>query len=305
MFGQTCTPKKISHNDEWRSLLFVPANQKKLIKSSVKKNASAIIIDLEDSVLPVEKPQARQELQESIATLYHHRTNIIVRINHDILQSAEDLKVAVNRHVCCIMIPKAMSKEHITLLDNAVTILEKEYDLNLGAINFIPIIETLHGLDHVDEIAHASPRNIALAMGSEDLALSVGFEPTNDNLFNPAQKIIYAAKKANLQAYGFPGSIADYSDLEGFTELQKKAKSMGFSGALCIHPSQVDIVNHTYEVSEQELATAMRIVDVYNRAMMEKKGTAALDGKMIDEPVVKKAKSTIRKAKSLKQSHLS
>jgi citrate lyase subunit beta/citryl-CoA lyase len=273
----------------WRSLLFIPAHVQRFIGSASKRNADAIILDLEDSVPSEVKPHARQQLAEHIKFLNGENLDVLVRINRDLINAITDLQVAITPYTKAILIPKVMGAEHICLLDETVSILEHTAGIADGTIKFIAMIETIEGLNNINTIAQSSARMIGLALGTEDLSLDGGFEPIPDNLFYPAQQLIYAARLANISAYGFPGSIADYSDINVFTQYQVKAKSMGFNGALCIHPSQVGPVNHTYTASAEELQQAKRIISAYQDATNNQLGAVELDGKMIDAPVVERA----------------
>ena len=275
------------------SLLFVPANQQKFIHSSIKRNADIVVLDLEDSIPTTDKPASRNTLQQHVNFLLQHSVQIAVRINQDLLNAAEDLRAAVIFGVDVIMVPKTLGANHLQLLDATISELELQQGLEPGTIKLIAMIETLGGLEQLNSLVHATPRLSALAMGSEDLSLDGGFEANTENLFYPAQQITLAAKRAGLLAYGFPGSIAQYSNTEQFTEQQHKGKSMGFSGALCIHPTQVDIVNRIYAVSENDIAEAKAIIDAYENALYQHQGAISVNGKMVDAPVVERARKIL------------
>ncbi|MGH1486741.1 MAG: HpcH/HpaI aldolase/citrate lyase family protein [Cellvibrionaceae bacterium] len=274
---------------DWRSLLFVPAHVQRFIESAPKRGADAIILDLEDSVPSEVKPSARQQLATHLKLLDEQSQAILVRINADVINAVADIEVAVTQYTQALILPKVMGAEHIRLLDEAVTTLENMRGIPAGNIRFIAMIETMEGLDNVKAIAQACSRMAGLALGTEDLSLSGGFDATPENLMYPAQQLIYAARLANINAYGFPGSIADYSDMALFTQYQEKAKSMGFNGALCIHPLQVEPVNRTYAISSEELAQAQRIIQAYEEAIEQGRGAVEVDGKMVDAPVVERA----------------
>ena len=186
-----------------------------------------------------------------------------------------------------------LGADHLRLLDDAISLLESQRNIPKGSIKLIALIETIAAMESAAVIAQATPRLMGLALGTEDLSLDGGFEPTPDNLILPAQKLIYAARIANVNAYGFPASIADYSDSKVFLQYQQRAKSMGFSGALCIHPIQVKAVNNTYQVSEVEKQQAEKIIAAYNEAMSNNRGVVEVDGKMVDAPVVERAKKIL------------
>jgi citrate lyase subunit beta/citryl-CoA lyase len=278
---------------KWRSLLFIPANNKKFIDAAATRGADAIILDLEDSIPLAHKAEARRILPAHIEALYKQNVDVIVRINGDIMNAVADLDVAVSQYTAAIIVSKVLGADHIVLLDNAISLLESQRNITQGSIKLIALIETISAMESATVIAQSSPRLIGLALGTEDLSLDGGFEPTPENLTLPAQKIIYAARIANVNAYGFPASIADYSDIEKFTVCQQRAKSMGFNGALCIHPQQVQPINEAYALTEDERDQAEKIIIAYDKAIKNNQGVVELDGKMIDAPVVGRARKSL------------
>ena len=277
----------------WHSLLFIPAHVQRFIESAPKRGADAIILDLEDSVPNEIKPLAREHLKEHVNFLNEQSQDILIRINRDLNNAIADLNTAVIQSVKAIIIPKVIGAEHIRLLEEVISELEFNRHLTPNSIQLIAMIETLEGLHNINAIAQSSSRLIGLALGTEDLSLDGGFTATPENFHYPAQQLVYAAKLANIHAYGFPGSIADYSNIDAFTHYQKTAKSMGFNGAFCIHPSQVEPINNTYAISSDELEQANKIVAAYEEAVKNKRGAVEVDGKMIDAPVVERAMKLI------------
>jgi len=142
-------------------------------------------------------------------------------------------------------------------------------------------------------MVQACPRLTGVFIGSEDLSFDGGFEPTSENLFGPCQRIILAARQGKIRAYGFPGSIAEYRDQELFMSMVNKGKSMGFDGAFCIHPSQVPVVNDAYGISVAQFEQAEKIITAYEQAVAKQLGAVEVDGKMIDLPVVERARQIV------------
>lgn len=277
----------------WRSLLFIPANNEKFIAAASTRQADAIILDLEDSIPSNQKAQVRQSLPQHIEHLSRQGVDVLVRINDNILDAAADLEASIFPSTSAIIIPKVMGADHLALIDQAITRIEFQRDIPHGTVKIIALVETISGLKKAQSIASATPRLSGLALGTEDLSLDGGFEPTPENLFLPAQKLIYAARLGAVAAYGFPASIADYSDMERFTAYQQQAKSMGFNGALCIHPKQVLPINETYKATKAEREWAQKVLAAYEQAMENNRGVIELDGKMIDAPVVERAKQLL------------
>ena len=159
------------------------------------------------------------------------------------------------------------------------------------------MVESLAGLERVESATRACARVVGVTIGSEDFSADAGMEPTAANLFNPCQRVLFAARSAGVQAWGFPGSIAEFGDLAAYREDVARGRSMGFDGAFCIHPSQVAVLNESFAPSEEELAEAKDIVSAYEAAVAEARGAASHGGRMIDLPVVHRARALLAKAR--------
>ena len=148
------------------------------------------------------------------------------------------------------------------------------------------MIETCRGVLNMREIAAATSRIIALALGSEDLSSELGVPPTPESLINVCQQMVLAAGEAGIEALGFPGSIGEFSDREKLSVLLSTAKRLGFSGALCVHPVQVSEVNRVFVFSVEQQRWAERVIAAMETAEQQGQGACKLDGRMIDAPVV-------------------
>src|SRR5205085_11462339 len=142
----------------------------------------------------------------------------------------------------------------------------------------------------IHEIAKASPRLVALNLGAEDFALSAGMLPEAEGLFMPKQTCVFAARAAGIMPMGFVGTVAEFHDLDGFRETVRRSRRIGFVGATVIHPSEIQILNEEFRPSAAEVEHAGRVVGAYDKALAEGVGAVTLDGKMIDVPVVERAK---------------
>jgi len=274
----------------WRSILFVPVQRQVFVEAAHTRGADAIQLDLEDSVPRDGKSEARALLPQSIAHLSAQSVDIIVRVNRELSLCVEDMKAAVRPGVAAICLPKVMGSDHIRLVDEALTQLEGKAGLALGSIRLIALVETVDALLNADSLARACSRLGAIALGSEDLSLDGGFEPKPENLFDPCQRLVYAARASNIQVYGFPGTLAEYSNMEYFRTQIQRAKSMGFDGAFCIHPKQVSVINEVYCPTPTDIEHAKKIVAAYQQAQNKQLGAVEVDGRMVDLPVVERAK---------------
>ena len=283
----------------WRSLLFVPANVEKFVAKAHTRGADAIILDLEDSVVLDEKDNARAMVPEAAATVAGNGLDVLVRINRPWRLAVRDLETSVCEHVHTIALPKTTSADHIRFIAEVIDELEVEQGLPVGRTRLVALIEGVEGLRNVDEIAAASPRMLGMFLGAEDFSSEVGMEPFAEGLFYANQQLLFAARKAGILPLGFVGTIADYSDLDAFRERIRQAKQLGFTGAPGIHPSQIKIMNEEFMPSAEAVEHAKGLLEAYDAAMAEGRGAVEFKGKMIDAPIVDRARETLNKHQAL------
>jgi citrate lyase subunit beta/citryl-CoA lyase len=277
----------------WRSLLYVPVNVPKFVASAADRGADGVILDLEDSVSPAQKPAARGMLADGVAQAGRRGGDVLVRVNRPWRLLLPDLEAAVIPGVAALLLPKIDSAEHVQAIAEIVDELETERGLKPGGVRFIPMVETASGFFRTEAIARAHPRVVGITIGAEDLALSVGMLPEAEGLFYPKQQSVFAARAAGILPLGFVGTVADYKDQEKFRATIQRSRKLGFLGAACIHPLQVPILNEEYAPSAAEVAMAQRMVAAYDAAMAAGKGAVEFEGRMIDIPVVDRAKSVL------------
>lgn len=278
--------------ESWRSLMFVPAHVDRFIEAAPKARADAYILDLEDSVPEDHKAAARAKLAASVERIASSGADVLVRINADRALAIVDLEAAVTNSVRAIVAPKVSDRACLEALHQFIADLESAAGLSEGGIGVIAQIEDLEGLAALDDIC-AAPRLIGLSLGTEDFSKASGMRPTLQTLYHPSQQIVFTCRRHGLTPYGFPASIADYSDLEALRHAASLAADMGFNGALCIHPAQVGVLNAAFSPSRSELEEAERIVDAFRAAKAEGKGAIQLEGRMIDPPVVARAEALL------------
>ena len=277
-----------------RSYLFTPAHRESLVARAHQRGADAILLDLEDSVPRDQKQMARDGLPEAVALLASHKMPVIARVNADLGECVRDLEAAILSDIHTIMLPKVMGADHLRLIGDYLSILERQAKLPEGKTRLIALIETAEALLDVPAIAKASPRLTALAFGTEDFSTDCGFPPSANALQAPAQSLIFAAKAAGLQAIGLPGSIAEIDDMNAYLGCIELGRSIGFDGVMCIHPRQVDVVNRVFTPSDAEFEHAARVVETFDMAVKQGLGAVMLDGKMIDPPIVARAQAMLQ-----------
>lgn len=274
---------------DWRSLLFVPANNPKLLEGAHKRGADLLILDLEDSVPDADKPTARAQLPRHIERLSGQGMALAVRVNTEACEHDADLQASIRPGVVALMVPKVEAVEQLECLDELMRVQERHLGLTEGAIGIVALIESPGALFRLESIA-AYPRVIALALGSEDLALTMGVVPTPACLTLPCQWLALAAIAHGKKAYGLPVSLADFAQLQVLEQGATQARAMGLHGALCIHPAQVAVINQAFAPSGPELAWAMAVDVAWRDAEARGLGAAQLDGAMLDKPVVERAR---------------
>jgi citrate lyase subunit beta/citryl-CoA lyase len=265
-----------------RSFLFVPGSDERKLRKALEAGADAVIADLEDAVAPSEKSRARDVVTDVFAD--RSRTLRFVRVNavgSPWLES--DLGAVSTLGADGVVLPKATPEALVELgtLDLAV----------------VAIVESAVGLRWAHEIA-GSPAVEALLLGAVDLGVSLGLEPRPDGLelLVPRSTLVLASAAARLR-----GPVdrvwLDIHDEAGLRRDCLVGRSLGFRGKACIHPTQVPIVHEAFAPSDDDVRRAREVVDAYERAIAAGKGAVALDGEMIDSPVVERARQLLADAK--------
>jgi citrate lyase subunit beta / citryl-CoA lyase len=281
----------------WRSLLFVPIIREKFVASAHTRGADAIILDLEDSVPEESKQRGRELIAAAAEAVGQLGAQVLVRINRPWHQAFRDIEAAVSAHVAALMCPKVENPEHLRVIAEMLDVLERQRGLPAGHTKLVALIETAAAYFRAREIALATPRLVALALGAEDFSWSVGMEPLGETLEMPKQTVIIAARAAGILPLGFMGTVADFKDLDAFRALVRRSRRFGFAGATCIHPSQLAILNEEYGVSPGQAEWARRLIATYEAATAKGVGAVTFDGKMIDVPVVERAKALLARAR--------
>jgi len=282
----------------WRSLLYVPVNVDKYVEKAHTRGADCIQLDLEDSVPAAEKAAARKLVPAAAKRVRRAGADVVVRINHDLAE--DDLNASICAEVDGIALTKTQSVEHVLRIDGTISELEAKRGMRAGHTRLIAMIETPAAFFHMAEIAASSPRLVAMNIGGEDFATAVGMEPTEETLLMPKQQMIFAARAAGLMPLGFIASVAGYGDWDAFRAMVRRSRKFGFMGAGCIHPGQVPIVNEEYSPSAEEIAWATKVVEQDARHTAAGRASWSLDGKMIDVPVVTRAKRLLERAATIK-----
>jgi citrate lyase subunit beta/citryl-CoA lyase len=267
-----------------RSLLFLPAIAPQLLAKATERGADALIVDLEDSVPPARKAEARPMATAAIRDLAARGAQVLLRVNHDPGLLADDLAAIPPGHAVTVMLPKVESAAQVVELAGQLAA------LGLPELPIAALVETPRGVLEVARIAVATPRLCALGLGAEDYAAALGLAPDPVTLTGPAQLVAVAAHAHGLAFWGLAGSIAETQDMEAFGALVSLSRRLGFTGSVCIHPRQVPVVNAGFGPTPAELAWARRVVEAAEAARAAGQGAVLLDGRMIDLPIEARAR---------------
>jgi citrate lyase subunit beta/citryl-CoA lyase len=180
-----------------------------------------------------------------------------------------------------------------------VQALERESGMVCGHVRFLLQIESAQALPRLHEIAASSPRVMGMMLGSEDFSLDCGCLPTPDALLAPSLMVLHAARAARIQPIGFVASIADLGSPEDFKAVVERARSLGFRGAVVVHPKFVDVVNACYTPGPEQVAQARRIVEAFEAADAQAQGAIKVDGLMVDKPVYRMALNLLQESAAL------
>ncbi len=294
-----------------RSMLFVPASRPAMIEKAVASAADAVCMDLEDSVVPEEKPAARHHIIRALTDLDFGRRARIVRINaldtayayRDLVQLVE----AAGDRIDLIMVPKVGSVRDLAFVDILLTQIQAHVSQTFP-VAIEAQIETAEGFLNLREIAGGSGRLDALVFGPGDFAASMRMPASNigeQDEYDEAypghrwhavmQTLVAAARVKGLRCVD--GPYAGYKDEQGLERACRIARSMGFDGKQCIHPAQIPIVNRVFAPTEAEIARATAVVKAYEDAVASGHGAATHDGRMIDAANLRMARTILERAR--------
>lgn len=264
--------------------------------------ADLIIFDLEDSVLPSEKRQARKLVQSILKDNSNGKQTLAVRVNAmDTPHLKDDLDAVMSGRPDIIMLPKLESGEQLIQLSALLDQLESENSIKAGNTKVIGITaETPRGIFGFDSINNTSNRLVGLSWGPEDLATELGATANRDpqgNFLPPFELVrtLCLAKAKELGVQALDTVFTEVDNPEGLEAECASARRIGYTGKLAIHPSQVDLINQAFSPTQDEMDNAKLIIELF--AANPGKGALQLDGKMVDIPHLKSAKRLLKRIK--------
>ena len=262
-----------------RSRLYIPGDNPKMMINAGIYGSDAVILDLEDAVLPEKKQEARLLVRNALCQVNFYGAERMVRINQ-VPEGLKDLEYIVPFGVNTIVIPKCESPDDILFVEQHIRKLSGQYD----TVHLIPIIESALGVENAFEIAISSGNVVALAIGLEDYTSDIGAlrtEQGNESFF-ARSRIVNAARAAGIQP--LDSVVSNFEDLDALAAAAQSSKALGFEGMGCIHPGQIQTVNKGFSPSEREIEKAKKIVFSFHQAEKEGRGVVAVDSGMVDAP---------------------
>jgi citrate lyase beta subunit len=296
-----------------RSELSVPASRPDMIGKALATGADVVFLDLEDSVAPDEKEEARANVIRAMRELDWGGRPAAYRINaldtpffyRDLIEVAE----GAGERLGLILIPKVDRPEDLYAVDVLLAGVERRLGLEVGKIRLEAQIETARGLANADAIARATSRLETLIFGPGDYAASVRMPLENigmagewDELYPghrfhyAMHRIVVAARAAGVKAVD--GPYADYRDPDGLRRSCQIARSLGFDGKWCIHPAQIGVVNEVFSPTRRELEWARKVVAAYEEAKAAGSGAVSVDGRMVDAANIRMAQNALDLARA-------
>ena len=283
-----------------RSMLFLPGNSPNILLNADFLGSDSIILDLEDAVAPTEKDSARILVRNAIRSLEYTR-EVIVRINPvDSPYWQKDLQAIIPVKPDMIMPTKVSCADDVKIIADYITKLEKEQGMEVGCTKIIPLIETALGVENAFQIASSDERVKAIFLGGEDLTADLRCKRTKEGteIFYARSRMVMAGRAAGVDVYDTPWT--DVEDYEGLIKDAAFAKSLGFSGKASISPRHVRFINDVFSPTEEEIQYAKDVFETIEKAKAEGKGVVSLRGKMIDAPIVARAKQVLEAAEAMK-----
>lgn len=282
-----------------RALLYMPGDDRRKIEKATTLGADCICMDMEDGVAVTRKAEARAVIAQAMKELDFGKSERCIRINSfDSGYEEFDLAAALATNPDSIVMPKIETAEQVKWVSEHIETYELSSNVKIGSIRLLIGVETAKGILNLKEIAEADKRLEAIIFGAEDYAASIGATRTKEatEVLYARSAVITACAANDLQAIDMV--YIDFRDTEGLRVEARQAAGFGFSGKQVIHPDQVVPVQEAFTPSDEAIAYAQRVVETFMSSQKDGKGAYALDGKMIDMPLLKNAQKVLDRAKA-------
>ena len=283
-----------------RTMMFLPGNNPNMIINGGILGADSIILDLEDAVAPDQKDAARELVKNALESVDFGGCEVIVRINAlDTPYWEDDLEAVIPLKPDMIMPTKVSGAEYCKTLSAKMDEIEERCGIPVGKTKLIPLLETAIGIENAFTIATSTPRMEALYLGAEDLTADLRCKRTKEGneILYARGRIVTAARAAGIEAYDTP--FTDVEDLEGLARDAAFVKGLGYTGKAVISPRHVETVNRIFSPTIAEIEHAKAVFHAIEEAKAQGKGAISLNGKMVDAPIVMRARLVLENAKAM------
>ena len=281
-----------------RALLYMPGDNWKMITKSLTFGVDSICMDMEDGTAISKKAEARATIARALQELDFGKSERLARINSvGSGWEKDDIEAVLPHCPDGVVIPKVESFEHVEWAAKIIEAAELKYGWPVNSIRVLIGVETAKGIMNLKEIA-SHPRLDAIIFGGEDFAASIGAARTKDatELLYAREAVVVACAANDLQAIDIV--MIDYKDIDSLRAESEFGARLGYSGKQIIHPAQVEPVQTAFTPNDEAIAHAKRIVETFEASQKEGKGAYALNGKMIDMPLLKNAQKVLERAKA-------
>ncbi|SHF19774.1 citrate (pro-3S)-lyase subunit beta [Vibrio gazogenes] len=282
-----------------RSMLFVPGANAAMLSNTFIYKPDAIMFDLEDSVSLREKDTARMLVYRALQHPLYQDIETVVRVNPiDSKFGINDLNAVVRGGADVVRLPKTDTAHDVTLMANQIEQIEKACGRAVGSTKLLAAIESAQGINNAIEIAHSSPRLIGIALGAEDYVrdLRTNRSPEGTELLFARCSILQAARAVGIMA--FDTVYSDANNEAGFLREAEHIKQLGFDGKSLINPRQIDLLHNVYAPTQKEVDYAHAVIEAAEEAEQQGLGVVSLNGKMVDSPIIERARWTLQRAES-------
>ena len=277
----------------WRSIMFVPAVSERFVESAFKAPADLLQIDLEDSVGPLQKEDARARVGAIADRFAAAGRDVSVRVNRPWRMLVRDLEATVRKSVLAIALPKVPDASFVQSVAEVLAELEREQGLCVGHTRIITMVEDAEGVTNMNAIAAAHTRVAGQIVGAEDLAVSMQMAVDDDSLYVPNVMNVAACRRAGIMPVGFIGTVAEFKDQDAFRARIRRARKLGFESAFCVHPTQVGIINQEFAPSAAEVEFAQGLVAQFDIEVTGGRAAFTYRGRMVDLPVVDQSRQVL------------
>jgi citrate lyase subunit beta/citryl-CoA lyase len=284
-------------------MLILPAHIRSFVEKVYMRDADAVVLDLEDSVPPAKKKEARASLKDAVELAGRGYADVFVRVNADESLIEEDLHSAIQPGLHGIFLPKVETAGHVISMQDRITALETAVGLNPGSVKISVHIESPLGVLNMREVAAAGSRIESMSLGVDDYCMELGIEPSDESmeLLWPLSMMVIVCRSLGIIPLGTLGTVARLGDIDAFERAAEMGHQLGCQGAFCVHPDQVAVLNRVFTPPPSRIIHAKKIVAAFEQGQMGGRAAIKVNDVMVDTPVYKRAKLLLQRAEAIEE----